>query len=133
MKREMIITLQGGLKVDAEYKGFTIKTDQPKHQDGKASSPAPFDLFLASIGTCAGIYIVFFCKERKIPYENIRMVMRTERNIDPKTIDRFLLDIQLPTDFPDKYRNALIRSVNLCSVKKTIEAKPKFVVTTLKP
>jgi len=133
MKQEMIITLQDGLKVNAEYKGFTIKTDQPKHQDGEASAPTPFDLFLTSIGTCAGIYTVLFCKERKIPYENIRLIMRTERNIDTKTIDRFILDIQLPADFPDKYRDALIRSVNLCSVKKTIEAKPKFSVTTQKP
>ena len=132
MKQEMIVTFSGSLRVDAEYKGFTIRTDQTKSEGGDNSAPEPFSMFLASIGTCAGIYLVFFCKKRKIPYKNIKLVINKEKNKDGKTIKKFWIDIQLPTDFPEKYKNALIRSVNLCTVKKTIEAKPEFIVTTSK-
>ncbi|WP_455367852.1 OsmC family protein [[Eubacterium] cellulosolvens] len=132
MKQEMIVTFSGDLRVDAEYNDFIIRTDQPKSNGGDNSAPTPFNLFLASIGTCAGIYIIFFCKKRRIPYKNIRLIINTEKNENNKTRKKFWIDIQLPPNFPDKYRNAIIRSANLCTVKKTIEANPEFIVTTSK-
>jgi putative redox protein len=61
---EIKVTFPGGLRVDAEYKGFVIKTDQPVKHGGSGTAPAPFDLFLASIAACAGFYVVAFCRER---------------------------------------------------------------------
>ena len=52
------ITFPGNKKVDAEFNGFTIKTDQPVNQGGVGSAPTPFETFLASLGTCAGIYVL---------------------------------------------------------------------------
>ena len=51
---EMEISFPGGQKVDAQYRGLTIKTDQPVEDGGDESAPTPFSLFLASLGTCAG-------------------------------------------------------------------------------
>lgn len=62
----MEIIFPGGKKVNALYKGFTIETDQSKSDEGEASAPAPFDLFLASIGTCAGIYVIRFFEKREL-------------------------------------------------------------------
>ena len=53
---DMKVYFPGGKRVYADYGGFTIETDQPARGGGDDSAPAPFDLFLASIGTCAGIY-----------------------------------------------------------------------------
>ena len=53
---EMKVYFPGGKRVYADYGGFTIETDQPARGGGDDSAPAPFDLFLASIGTCAGIF-----------------------------------------------------------------------------
>ena len=78
----MIITFPGGKRVDAQYKGFTIQTDQPESAGGGGSAPAPFDLFLASIGTCAGIYVLAFCQERGIPADGTQLTMETERDPD---------------------------------------------------
>ena len=131
-EQEMIVTFSGGFKADAKYEGFTIKTDQSVSDGGSNSAPDPFSLFLASIGCCAGFYIVSFCKKRDIPYEKINLGIKSEKNEENKTFEKFWIDIKLPADFPDKYENALIRSVNLCTVKKTIQANPKFIVTTSK-
>ncbi|MDA8242639.1 MAG: osmotically inducible protein OsmC, partial [Elusimicrobia bacterium] len=57
---EMEITFPGGKKVNALWHGFEIATDQPKSSGGDNSAPAPFDLFLASLGTCAGIFVLGF-------------------------------------------------------------------------
>ena len=133
MAKEMTVTFPDNLRVDADYRGFTIKTDQAKYAGGDESAPQPFHLFLASIATCSGIYIAYFCKERDIPYQDIKLVMRMAKDEKTKVINRFEIDIQLPANFPDKYRDAIIRSVGICAVKRTMEANPEFVVITSKP
>ena len=128
MDREMKISFPGGLRVDAEYKGFVIKTDQPVYSGGDGSAPAPFDLFLASIATCAGIYVLFFCQRREIPTEKAAVVMRTSRNPETKMIEKISIEIQLPPEFPEKYKKAVIKAVDSCSVKIHILNPPAFEV-----
>ncbi len=125
---DMIVTFPGGKKVDASYKGFTIKTDQSKKNGGDGTAPAPFDLFLSSIGTCAGIYILLFCQKRDISPDNINIVLRTERNADTHMIGKIVIDINLPDGFPEKYVKAVISAANLCAVKKHILKAPDFDV-----
>lgn len=126
---DMVITFTGGKRVDASYKGFTIKTDQPESYGGNGSAPAPFDLFLASIGTCAGFYVLEFCQERNIPTENIHLIQRTERNSETKMISKIMIDIHLPSDFPERYINAVKQTATLCAVKRHISNAPEFDIT----
>ena len=128
IENEIRVTLPGGMRVDAEYKGFVFKTDQPPHSGGDGSAPAPFDHFLASIATCAGFYVLAFCRERKIPTENIRLVMGMERNPQKKMIGKINIWIELPPDFPDKYKNAVIKAVDTCSVKAHMLDPPVFEI-----
>jgi len=122
------VTFPGGKRVDAEYKGFTIKTDQPAYAGGEGSAPAPFDLFLASIATCSGIYVLSFCQERGIPTEKAALVMKTEKNPETKMIDKISIEIQLPQEFPEKYKKAIIRAVEGCSVKAHMFKPPAFKI-----
>ena len=128
---DIIITFPGNRKVDAEYRGHTIRTDQPVLGGGDGSAPAPFDYFLVSIGTCSGIYVVDFCKKRGIPVDNIRIVQKTLRDQEKKMITSITIDIEVPLDFPEKYRNSLIRVVDLCSVKKHIIDAPSFEINVV--
>ncbi|MQY60708.1 osmotically inducible protein C [bacterium] len=128
MDREMKISFPGGLRVDAEYKGFVIKTDQPVYSGGDGSAPAPFDLFLASIATCAGYYVLAFCNKREIPTEKAAVVMKTRRNPETKRIEKISIEIQLPPEFPEKYKKAVIKAVDSCSVTAHILNPPVFEV-----
>jgi len=121
---EMDIVFPGGARVDAISNGMVITTNQ----DG--SAPAPFGLFLASIGTCAGIYVASFCQQRGIPTDNIRIKQRMQVNPLTRMVDHIELDIQLPPDFPEQYKAAVIRSAELCAVKKHLEQPPTFDVHT---
>jgi putative redox protein len=123
---EMIIDFPGGARVDAHVGPFTIQTDQPP----AASAPTPFTLFLASIGTCAGIYVLGFCQQRGLPTDGMRIVQRMEK--DPLTglISNVELEIQVPADFPEKYHSSLVRSAEMCAVKKHLEHPPVFNVHT---
>ncbi|MEN6393777.1 MAG: OsmC family protein [Anaerolineaceae bacterium] len=127
---EMIIDFPGGAKVDAHFNGFTIKTDQPPIGGGEGSAPTPFDLFLASLGTCAGIFVLGFCKQRGIPSDGIRIIERPHTNPGTGMVEQIDIEIQTPPDFPAKYLPALIRSADQCKVKKHLEAPPTFNVYT---
>lgn len=129
MAKDMEIVFPGGKKVDALYKGFKIETDQSKCNGGEASRPAPFDLFLASLGTCAGIYVLRFCQERGIPTDKIKLILRTERNKETWMITRIKIEIQLPPEFPEKYKQAVIKAAELCAVTKHLFDPPKIVVS----
>jgi putative redox protein len=128
---EMIISLPGGKKVDAEYNGMVIKTDQGIRAGGEGSAPEPFTLFLASIGTCAGIYVKSFCDQRGIPTDNIRLVQKMGFNPETRMIDKIDVDIQLPADFPEKYRDAVVNVADLCAVKRHLQHPPKIQVRTV--
>lgn len=127
---DMEIVFPGGKRVDAFYKGFTIETDQSKERGGDHSAPAPFDLFLVSIGTCAGMYVLDFCQTRDISVEGAKLILRTEREERTRKISKITIEILLPPGFPEKYKNAVVRSVELCSVKKLIHDSLIFDIHT---
>lgn len=125
---DMEIVLTGGMKVEAKYKDFTIKTDQPVRDGGEGSAPAPMDLFLASIGTCAGYYVLSFCAQRNIPTAGIRVIQKMEKNAETHLFGKISIEIQLPADFPEKYRGAVIKAADLCTVKRHMTTPPQFEV-----
>jgi putative redox protein len=126
----MEVTFDGGKVITAHLNDHIIRTDQPLKSGGSNSAPAPYDLFLASIGTCAGIYVKSFCDQREIPSENIRIIQTVEFDSQTRLPGTIKLDIQLPVDFPEKYEAAVINAAELCAVKKTINNPPKFEILT---
>lgn len=127
---EMVIDFPGGARVDAHFGPFTVMTDQPPQGGGEGSAPTPFALFLASLGTCAGIYVLGFCQQRGLATEGIRILQRMGFNPATGKLDRVDLDIQLPAGFPEKYQEALIRAASQCAVKKQLENPPAIQVVT---
>ncbi len=126
----MEIIFSGNKKVDAVFNGQVIKTDQPVSSGGNGSAPAPFDLFLASIGTCAGIYVLGFCQARGILTDGIKIIQKMSYNFQTRLIDKIELEIVLPPNFPEKYKNAVINAADNCAVKKHLINPPEIIVTT---
>lgn len=125
------ITFPGGRKVDAEFNGFTIHTDQRIADGGDGLAPTPFETFLASIGTCAGIYIKGFCESRNLPTDGIQIEQKLVFDPIKQKIGKIQLEIQVPESFPQQYHSALIKSANLCAVKKMMEEPPEFDTYTV--
>ena len=129
---EFKITLEGNKKVNAHLGDFVIATDQGVKGGGDASAPEPYALFLASIGTCAGIYVVYFCEARKIPTDGIELVQRHEFEEIGRTrrLTKVTVEIKVPPSFPEKYIKPLARAASNCAVKKTILDPPEFDIHT---
>jgi putative redox protein len=129
--QQMFIDFPGGARVDAHFGPHTVRTDQPPSGGGEGSAPTPFDTFLAALGTCAGIFVLGFCRQRGLATEGIHLVQSME--VDPATrlIGRVSLEIHVPPEFPTKYYDALVRSAEQCTVKRHLERPPLFAVTTV--
>ena len=122
---DIVVTLPGGRRVDARVGAHVVHTDQPVHNGGEDAAPSPFQLFLASLATCAGIFVQGFCAKRGIPSEHIRLVQRAEYG-EGGVLRAVELEVHLPADFPEKYRGAVLAAVEGCSVKKAIAAGPEL-------
>jgi putative redox protein len=128
---DMIIDFPGGARVDAHFAGFVVPTDQPPSGGGESSAPTPFLTFLSTIGTCAGIYVLGFCRQRGIPTEGIRLVQRMA--VDPFSglVTDVQVTIELPVGFPAKYTDAVVRAAEQCAVKKHFEHPPVIRVDSV--
>jgi ribosomal protein S12 methylthiotransferase accessory factor len=126
--KDIEVTFPGGKRVDARVGDFVLRTDQPHELGGDDSAPAPFDLFLASLATCAGIYALGFCQARNLTTEGLALRQHVELDESTHLPTRVELVLTLPRAFPEKYRAAIARAVDGCKVKKTIGAPPSFEV-----
>ncbi len=131
MEDRMKIRFTGGKKVEVQHRGSTIRTDQPQAKGGAGSAPGPFDLFLASIGACAGYYVLAFCQKRDIPTDGLELTMDVVRGEERSTVDRIDIAVHLPESFPERYVDACLRSAEQCTVKRHLERPPEIVLAAV--
>jgi len=129
MEKTIAVEFPGGKRVDARMDGVLIPTDQTTERGGEGTAPAPFQLFLASIATCAGIYALEFCRARGMSGEGMTLTMSYEWDEKKHAIDTMHIELKLPPGFPDQYKKAVVRAMDLCSVKKHIIHPPEFIIT----
>lgn len=130
MTKTIEVSFPGGKRVDARIGETVIKTDQSVKNGGGAAAAEPFQLFLASIATCAGIYALEFCLSRELSLDGLSLKMICDRDPELKRYTRMTIDLRLPEGFPEKLVPAITRSMNLCTVKKHIIDAPEFFIQT---
>ncbi len=129
MDNAMTVTFPGGRRVNVSCGDFEIATDQSVKNGGDASAPEPFELFLASLASCAGAYVAGFCGRRDLSTADLRLSQRWERDSKGR-LAKITLHIEVPESFPEKYHGALVRAADQCAVKKVLDEPPAFVVET---
>ncbi len=128
---EMEIRFPGGKKVEALFDDYTVTTDQPVADGGSGSAPSPFDLFLASIGTCTGYYVLTFCQKNNLPTEEMKLTAHFLRNPTTHLVENIRIDVQVPREFPEKYKKAVIKAAEVCTVKRHLEQPPRIDIKVI--
>jgi ribosomal protein S12 methylthiotransferase accessory factor len=128
---EVIIDFPGGARVDARFGAFVVHTDQPPYGGGEGSAPTPFATFLASIGACAGLYVLSFCQRRGISSDGLRLIQRLDIDSTTGLVRTIHMEIVLPNGFPERYRQAVIHAAEQCAIKKHFERPPAFEIHTV--
>ncbi len=131
--QDIAVTFSGGKRVDARVGALVVRTDQPSDAGGEGSAPAPFDLFLASLATCAGLYVLAFCQARGLSTDGIELTQSTEADPATRLPRRIRLELKLPASFPEKYRVPIVKAAEGCKVKKAIAAAPVVEVALVNP
>jgi ribosomal protein S12 methylthiotransferase accessory factor len=126
MSTTIQVSFPGNKRVDAQVGDWTIRTDQSAKGGGDASAAEPFSHFLASIATCAGIYALGFCQARKLDATGLDLAMEYDYDPKGKRLTKVAFRLTLPHGFPDKYRDAIVRAMNQCTVKRCILEPAEF-------
>jgi putative redox protein len=122
------------MKVTVERLGqvsFTVQTrnhlilcDQPKENSGSDKAMTPPELFLASLGTCVGYYVVQFCEARNLDAGDLNIQVDGEILPNPGRIGRIAIRIRLPFELEEEKIKALIRAATHCTIHNTLMHPP---------
>jgi ribosomal protein S12 methylthiotransferase accessory factor len=126
---DITVSFPGGKKVDAQFGDFVVKTDQSVKEGGEASAPSPFEYFLASLGSCAGFYVLSYLQARDLPCEGVKIVQSHQFNQKSHRLEKICLKIVLPPEIDSKHHKPIVRSAQKCSVKRLIESPPEFEIS----
>ncbi len=128
MPAEIKILFRPKKQIEVACDGFVVRTDQPQEDGGDGSAPSPFDLFLASIGACAGFFIQAFCQKRGIDMTGLELTQQMEWDEASHLVKQVRLDLRLPSAFPEKYREGILSAANLCTVKRHLQQPPDVMI-----
>lgn len=121
----------GGQKIDCTLKsGHVVRSDQPEKAGGENTAPAPYELFLASLATCAGYFVNEFLSSRGIPADGVSLRMEYERDPETHLAVKVRYQLDLPAEFPAKYKGAIVRAMDQCTVKRQLAHPPEFSIRT---
>ncbi len=123
---EFSLNFPGGKKVEVIYGNHHVLTDQPTENGGDDEAMAPFDLFMSSLLSCSGIFALSFLTKRELNTEGLNIRMYPSWNEEEHRVTDIKMEVDTPTDFPEKYRGALIKVLDNCSVKRHLGKPPEF-------
>lgn len=122
------VLLKENQKLEAQFLGFTIFSDQPLDNKGDNTAPSPFDYFLASTAMCAGYFIKAYCQPRGISTEGIEVGQSNVKDPDNKYKQHITISVKVPESISEKDRIGIMRSIEGCSVKKAIQQVPEIKI-----
>ncbi len=131
MSTRLEVTFPGNKRIDARIGDMVIHTDQSTESGGEGTAPEPLQLFLASIATCSAVYAMEFCRSRSLSTEGMSLAMDCRWNEEEKRYDTLDISLHLPEGFPEKYRKAVLRVMDMCMVKKHLLNPPDITITAV--
>lgn len=123
---EIKVNFLDNLRLEAKFDDFSVIADQPIRYKGDGSAPGPFDYFLASSALCAAYFVKVYCNARNIPTDDIRLSQNNIIDPENRYQQTFKIQVELPESLSDKDKEGIIRSIDRCTVKKTIQQGPEF-------
>ncbi len=113
-------------------RNHSILVDEPKKYGGKDAGMSPYELLLASLGSCTAITLRMYAdrkkwnlREVKVHLEHFKQHATDSDSCEetPTKIDKFVREIKLKGDLTEEQKQRLIQIANRCPVHKTLENK----------
>ena len=122
--KPVTVTWDGGVRFTADVRGHKVHVDQPPQSGGEDSAPTPLELVPTSLGTCVAYFVQRFLNARGLSSEGLTVTVGSADAANPHRIGAFDVDVQIPGGVPEKYRDAVLRAAETCTVHSTLVHHP---------
>ena len=119
----------GGMKFEAKNRSHSVIIDQPQASGGEDKGLTPPELFVDSLGSCIGVYVLGFCKNTGLNPEGMKIYLDWEKSADkPSRIKSIKAKIELPKADVGARKAALLKVAESCLIHETIKHQPEITI-----
>ena len=130
---EITVEHLGALQFEIKARQHSILSDQPPENGGHDEGMTPPELFLASLGSCAGFYAAQYLRKHKLAVEGTRVRVTADKLKDPARIDNFRIEIETPTALTEQQRAGVEDAVHHCLIHNTLLHPPSMTIEITQP
>jgi uncharacterized OsmC-like protein len=129
--KPITVTWDGGVRFTADIRGHKVAVDQPPQGGGTDRAPMPLELLPTALGTCVALFVQQFLAARGLDATGMEVQVFTAAAANPHRIGQFGVTVSVPKGIPDKYRDAVKRVAESCTVHHTLSHQPEIAVEIL--
>ena len=126
--KPIVVTWDGGMRFSANVRGHTVHVDQPKVAGGEDTAPGPLELVPVSLGTCVAFFVQQFLAARGLDPSGLTVNVTATGAPNPHRLGRFEVAVAVPGGVPERYREAVKRAAETCTVHHTLTHRPEIEV-----
>jgi uncharacterized OsmC-like protein len=119
----------GNISFQAQAGGHTFTIDLSKDKGGSDLGMDPPEVFMASLGSCIGVYITRYCKNVKLNADGLDIHLDWCLSDDKTTIETINVRIELPNAEVGRRKDALLKVAGHCLIHNTIQNPPEIKMT----
>ena len=116
-----------GKKFIARNRAHTVTIDLPEGFGGKDEGPTPPEIFMDSLASCVGVYVVGYCNRAGLNTEGLTISVDWKKELKEKPyyIKKIDVKIALPNAEVGSRKEELLSIANSCLIHETLERKPQ--------
>ena len=118
----------GGKKFEVECRSHKITVDQPKSSNGTDQGVDSVELFNAAVASCAAFYGMTFLSRRIKDLKGLEVESSWSFAENPHRVGEISLTVKLPRMISESERKGLLKSVEHCTIKNTLEHPPNILI-----
>lgn len=130
---QVLVEHLGAVQFQIKARQHQIASDQPTENGGFDEGMTPPELFLASLGTCAGFYAVQYLKKHNLSREGTLVRVSAEKAKHSARLDNFRIEVEVPEGVSDAHRIGVEKAVHHCLIHNTLLHPPKITIDVKLP
>lgn len=127
----MIVEYMGGMKLVARHRGLEVMSDQPEDGGGANTALTPTELFVASLGMCVAVYVLYFARRHEIRVEGMKLEVDYTYAEQPRRVGSVDIRIHMPQPVSESHRAALHRAAEQCLVHNSLRQPPSVQIAIM--
>lgn len=120
------VEYQGGRKFQVTSGANSFVIDLPKEKGGGGEGPNSTDVFISSLGSCVGVYIVFYCEKVGIDCSGMVIDIDYKMADNPRRVGEVDVKVSMSNAELGARKDAVLRTAQMCAVKNTFLNPPKI-------